>query len=198
MNKKVNVTYLLIYFICLIALCIMYFVYLYQPWTNQISELNKQHLTNTAQINEYNLKVQRQNQTKADIEKVKQQLANKKKFAPLSGRKLPADINDGLKNAGITPISIAVGEEIKSPGNEVSSEKIPMFLSIVTMSFSCNEKQLTDLLHYYEKSSTGVYYVTSLTYAPVPKTNNLAVSLVMTSYYFGSQYDAKSNYGMNK
>jgi hypothetical protein len=57
-----------------------------------------------------------------------------------------------------------------------------------SVKFKTSEKQITDLLHYYEKSSDAVYYVETLEYVADEKAKGVfTTTLSITAYYFGSQ-----------
>ncbi len=194
--KKLKFSYFTIYLGCLLAVSLLFYVYGYQPINAQTNTLNTQHQINLAQIARNEAYANNLNGLKADTAKLTATLAEKKKVSPVSGSAIADDVNAGLKKASIEPTSVTLDKEAAVSGSKPSSNSKTLCAVPIKLSFRCTSLQLKALLSYYENSSTGAYYVNTVSYTKDQKNGDLfSVNLSMSIYYFTNQTTSSKNGG---
>lgn len=195
--KKLKLSYFTIYLACLLAVCLLYYVYGYQSFNQQTTTLQTQHQTNTAQIAQNDAYVKNLSSLKADTAKLTAELEEKQKIASVSGSTIADDINMGLNRASITKLGrIEQGAETAADSKVTSSDKKKLCSVPITMNFTCTSLQLTTLLNYFESSTAGAYYVTKVACTGDSKNVNLlSVNLTVSVYYFGTPATASTSGG---
>ena len=191
--KKLKLSYFTVYLFCLLAVCLLFYVYGYQPINSKTTALQAQHQTDIAKIAQNDDYVEKLNSLKADTAKLAAKL-EEKKVSSISGSAIADDVNAGLHKASITMLSrVEQGAETASASKVASSDGKTLCSVPITMSFKCTALQLTTLLAYYEGSTTGAYYVDKVSSTIDQKNaNQLSVNLTMSIYYFSTQPTTKS------
>lgn len=185
--KKLKLSYLLIYFLVLVVVCLLYFNYAYLPMNQKTNNLSTQHAANIGQIATYDANVRGLASIKAQTDKLKVELAGKDKIVPITGAKLEADVEAGLAKAGVTLKQCQFGAETVNVGKVISSDGQPLCSLPITLGFKATYEQLTVLLHYFEKDSAGAYYVNAIGCTDdIANPKILNVNITMANYYFGS------------
>jgi len=182
--KKKKISGVLIYLFCFALGLLLYMNFSYTPLSNKVTSLNSEHSADAAQIQLYEQQSSQLSSLKAKIAELQSQLEKAKTNTAVTGENAAEDIGSACKAAGVVPKSISVGDEVVNKGKTSSTGKslcsVPIDLEV-----SCNGTQLQILLNYFEKQSSGAYYVNTVSYKQEQGTSDVTLSL--TLYYFSSQ-----------
>lgn len=178
--------------ICALAVAVVlafYYGLFYGNLSTQTNFMNQKHEENTEQLSYYRDQIFKEADVKKNISSLKDQVKS-------SGKKMgvpPAELNDDLISAfhasGITVKTVTSEDEV-STEKKTSSGRLLKSVAL-TVTADCKESQLTTLLHYLEKGTSAVYYITGITAAPKQNDSNTftgiyTVTLKMDAYYFAA------------
>lgn len=185
--KKVKISSVLICALVVALVLALYYGLFFGSLTTQTNAMNQKHTEYTQQLNYYHDEILK----KADVQK---NITSLQEQVKTSGKKMgvpPAQLNDDLISAfsasGITTKSVTSQDEVNTK-KKTSSGRLLKTVSL-TVTASCKESQLASFLHYLEKGTTAVYYVTGITVAPENTTGSTfngvyTVTVKMDAYYF--------------
>lgn len=193
--KNNKVSPLAIYLLCLAVVLALYYALIFTGLSQKTSELNEKHSANLQQISFYSQMIQKKPTLQNSIAALTAKKENLQKLPGLPAAELGTDLNKGLESAGVSADSVTLSDETTASGKKFPSGHI-MKQVTVSLTLDCTEKQLIDLLDYYEKKSSAVYYVNSLSTnmqnqtGQTASSGKLAVLLNMTAYSYSSSKSA--------
>lgn len=192
--KNSKVSPLVIYLLCLAAVLALYYSLVFNGLSQKTEELNDKHSADLQQITFYSQLVQSPSSLKDSVANLVNKRKNLQKLPGLPASELGTDLNKGLESAGVTATSVAMSDETTTSGKKYSPGHIMKQVTI-SLTLDCTEKQLTDLLDYYEKKSSAVYYVNSVNMNAQNQvgqaaSGKLSVALDMTAYYYAKSVSA--------
>lgn len=188
--KKKKVSGFLIYLLCLAAVLLGYFYAVYLPLSARNTQLDAQHAQNEDRIKTYQEEIVGTKAINDKITEFQKKLDSSKKDAPIGGTQIAEDAAKAWTAVGITPQEIQTGDET-AVKNQPASGKGQLMTVPVNIRAVCTQEQMQKLLDYFEKQSSGCYYINSVQCAQNMKGNLISLNLSLTLYYFGTGAKAK-------
>lgn len=189
--KKKKVSASLIYLLCLVLVLLIYTYAVYLPLSSRNAELDAQHAQNQVQMDHYRDQLSKAKALTDKIAALQEKLDASKKNVPTDGSRIAEDVSKACGAVGIIPQEVQAGSEAAASAQPSGSTNRLMTVP-VTVRAVCSQEQAWQLLNYFEKQSSGCYYVDSVQFAQNQQKKDVyTVTLSLTLYYFGTGAKAK-------
>ncbi|WP_457943239.1 hypothetical protein [Caproiciproducens sp. LBM24188] len=182
--KNQKISGVLIYLLVLVLVLLVYFYAVYTPLSVSAVQMDSQHAQNAAQIQLYDSLLSRKAELQEKIDRLQAKVDSNQKKAPIPGEKAAEDVSAACALAGVSLLKVEAGEATAVAGSVASDHK-QLYTVPVTVSTACSGEQLLKLLNYFEKQSSGAYYVNQIKYVPGTDQSVLTTELSLSLYYFG-------------
>lgn len=210
--KKLKISKMILYFLCVAAAALIFFLYLAIPNFQKINDLTGEHNDNTAQISYYNDKISNQRSLETKIEFSKKELEYSQKMPGIDPLKIGEDLNESLKSTGVEVTGITVDDKVIVESAKKTTAKQSLVSVPIKVEINCTPEQADTLLGDYEQHSEAAYYVNSVTLDAADKeqtsattdskghtvqtaavdTNMYKTTLDITMYYYASKEETAS------
>ena len=183
MNKP-KISGVFLYLLGLGVVLLLFYYLALSPMTAQTQKLTLEHNQITAQLAQYDGSLQRTAELKSKISAMQTEINNRGSSTGVTIKNVAEDMEAACSQLELVPENVQIGEETADK-SKLSSTGQPLCSTSVILQVNCTDKQLQELLGYFESKSKGAYYVNQVVRANVSEDQHSA-QITMTLYYFGS------------
>lgn len=182
--KNVKNYWFVTYILVLITILVLYAALYMNPTLSKIAAADQKHATYSQQIMKYNNDIKNKQTFLDNIQKLQDQIQQAKTNMPgIPMAQLGDEISKGIAAAGIQANSVMVGTPATVQNAPKSSEGYQLKAIPISIVIGGGESNLEALLKYFEKSSNGVFYVTTVNYT---FTDKFSATVAINMYFYGS------------